>query len=174
MAAFIARLKPMPRAKASDKPSRLAAFWQAAAPSLLNAVLVLLVGYLLTGKVEQALKDRQATVTSVNAMNDLLVAIAGEKAEVKRQGLVRRLSMYGVDAIGPLVTLGLTTDLPIQLPAEGLTLIAIRHPEAVCAALDRAGEVGDQFPDASNQVGYLKKLSTRLQCQHRRTPWWKL
>jgi hypothetical protein len=170
MTAFAPRLKPVARAR--NTPSRRAAFWQSAGPSLLNAVLVLLVGYLLTGRVEQALKERAATVSSLQAMNDLITLIVNERVEAKRQINVRRLSMYGVDAIGPLITLSLSTDLPIQLPGEGLTLIAIQHPEAVCGALERAAKMGERFPDAGNQVRYLQKLSDDFKCGQRTIPWW--
>ena len=166
----VVRLKP---AKQAPKPSGWAPYAQMV-PSLVQSLVLLVVGFALTGQVEQALADRQATVSGQEAMNDLLGKIASaEQDEALQLKHVRRLSMYGVDAIGPLITLGLGQEVPISLPAQGLTFIAVRHPNAVCDALGNVDAFAHQFrDDASAQLRYLQDLAKALNCQRWRPSWW--
>lgn len=167
----IARLKPVIRSSPQPKPSRWAAFLPML-PSLLQSLVMAAVGFALTGQLEMALKDRQATVQSLTAMSEVLDKIARESDEASRQKLIRRVSMYGVDAIGPLVILALSKEVPIALPADGLTLIAVRHPAEVCDALVNVKELSAQFKDgASLQVGYLQDRAKELGCDHWSLPW---
>jgi hypothetical protein len=163
----------MPAPPPAPKPSPLAPFWQAA-PSFLQSLVLLAVGFALTGQVELALKDRQATVASVTAMGDLLKQLVLTKADLERQDIVRRLAMYGVDAVDPLIMLGLTK-LPPQYPAEGLSLIAIRHKAEVCASLAGALDRDQLFAEFADAVNFLRAFSvTKLECPQRGALSWRL
>lgn len=146
------------------KPSRLEPFLQML-PSLFQALVMAGVAFFVTNRVDQALKDRQVTVTSVREMSTLLESI--EKApeterESVRKKLVRQLSMYGVDAIGPLVILAVSKDMEISVPNEGLTLIAVKHRKEVCDALHSLLESRDLFPDAEPQMKSLVRREKTL------------
>lgn len=162
--------RPVRRNAVPDpKPPRWAPYLQML-PSLLQALIMAGVAYFVTSRVEQALKERQATVASVTAMTQLLKdidAATGDGREGQRKSLARQLSMYGVDAIGPLVILAVDKDMEIAVPEEGLTLIAIRHKAEVCAALGNLLRSREQFPDAVTQMKSLERRTKDLGCMER-------
>lgn len=170
----VSRLKPLARAKTTDKPSRLAPFWQVIS-SLLPSIVLAAFGFFLTGRVEQALKERQVTVESVKAMTALLETLSNpELKEGKLKGPMTQLSMFGVDAIGPIIALTLSAKLPVAVAKEGLTLIAIRNMLEVCAALENTVALRDQFPSSADfKMTGMEELSARLDCRQRRGRWWK-
>ena len=172
MVGSIARIKSAAPAPPPAVPPRWSPLVQAALPPLLNALVLLAVGYLVTGQVEQALKLRQATVSSVQAMSALLADMNKAKKEVDRQLIVRRMSMYGVDAIDPLINMAVTQTVPMNLSREGLALIAIRHRREVCDALGQTVAARAHFWSANNQIDLLEILHERLRCTQLSQPWW--
>ena len=170
----VSHLKPITRAKTEDKPSRLAPFWQVVS-SLLPSIILATFGFFLTGRVEQVLKERQVTVESVKAMAEVLHTLSNPKLkEAELKGPMSYLSMYGVDAIGPIIALTLSAELPVAVAKEGLTLIAIRNIVEVCAALENAVALRDQFSSSADfKLNGMIELSDRLDCRHRRGRWWK-
>lgn len=170
----VSRLKPLARAKTADKPSRLAPFWQVVS-SLLPSIIVAAFGFFLTGRVEQALKERQVTVESVKAMGEVLKMLSNPKLlEGALKGPMSQLSMFGVDAIGPIIVLMLSAELPVAVAKEGLTLIAIRNMVEVCAALENAVALRDRFSSSADfKMKGMTELSERLDCRQKRGRWWK-
>jgi hypothetical protein len=104
-------------------------------------LILAMFAYALTGRIEQTLKERQATVASIGSMSELLKELSDKSAkEADLDVLVHRLSMYGADAIGPFITLWLNNQVTPTLSSRGLILIAIRHKDEVCAELPAAIE----------------------------------
>ncbi len=115
-----------------------------ATSSLLTAVVVAVLGYWLTGSVDNALKRQEAALkrqelqlSNVREMKELLMEL--HKEEASEQGVLAHaltLSAFGRPAVGPLLSV-LSLDDPIRRHAaeEGLLSIGMSEAETVCAAL---------------------------------------
>ena len=158
----------------SERPSRLSKLWDVF-PSLFQSLVVAVVGFSLTGQVELALKDRHATLEGLQAIGNLLTEIAKEKKndnDDARLDLERQLALYGIDAIAPLLVMGLTTTLPMEQAIEGLTLIAVRQKKEVCLALDSVLSTDVKYVPRESQVAKLRALSKDLRCNRLWGPSW--
>ena len=163
-----------PFATPPERPSPLVKLWDAF-PSLFQSLVVAVVGFALAGQVELALKDRHATLEGVKAMGELLTEIdkaAKTEDDNTRRDRARRLSLFGIDAIAPLIGMGLTTTLPMDQAVEGLTLIAIRHKKDVCLALHSALNTDVLHEAPAKQVAVLRALPDALRCNRSWGPSW--
>lgn len=145
--------------------ARLWKMVEAALPALLSSIVLAGFAYYLTGRIETSLKQRQATVSGVTAMTPLLAQLADSNVpEAERRVPMRQLTMYGEDAIGPVITLSLTAGLPIGLSNDGLALLAVHHHDEVCAALHQVSVFGRTMWSETMQLKALLKLPAKLQC----------
>jgi hypothetical protein len=132
--------------------------------SVVQAGLIALFGLELSGKLDLALKERKMTLDAANAMAALVDGIQKEALEPQaRSVLVRRLSMYGVDAIAPLVTMAADFGpYSADVPLSGLRVLAVQYKGDVCAALGTALEV-EAIIDL-RRLEPIKKLHGDLRC----------
>ena len=140
--------------------------------SVLQTVVIAIFGFVLTGRVELALKERdaslkerQATVHSMTEMTALLKAIneAGTDDYQQLQASFAQLAMYGSDAIFPLFVLAANrSKMPPDNAVAGLRLLAVQHSTQVCEVLLNAQRV----PKSINEIrkASLKELTTELNC----------
>lgn len=167
--ATTARRQRLDKARADSRPSALAPNW-AVLPSLFQSLVIALVGFALTGQVELALKERQAEMGAIKQLSSLINQIASPENKNNdrvRQELSYELAMYGVDAIGPLIQLGLTSKLPMEFSMNALTLIAIGHRSDVCAALDSALGTAVTYRATDDDMKQLRQLPVALHCRRR-------
>ena len=124
----VSALEVAPKPKPKDGWDRL----QIIAGALTPVVLAVLA-YVLTGKIELALKKRQLEVATVKEMQSLISEIvhadSGDKATAAAVGL----AAYGSSAVAPLCNLLRSPQQPVVAGAiEGLRTIGAGDPEAVC------------------------------------------
>ena len=138
---------------------------EAVLPSLVSSIILGGFAYYLTGRVEESLKLRQATVAGVQAMTPLLERLADSNlSEADRRVPMRQLTMYGVDAIAPVITLSLTAGLPVGLSNDGLALLAVHHHDEVCGALRQVSGFGRTMWAKTLQLEALLELPSKLNC----------
>jgi len=135
-----------------------------AALTALQTIVVAGFGYVLTGKLELTLKERQLTVVNVNAMAELVKAMYADGAnEASRKRTVQHLAMYQRDAIGPLLILAAGQNpFPAEIPLEGLRFVALQYQADVCSAVSKTIATRDIVFDR-NQAP-IEKLHAAL-CQ---------
>ncbi len=131
---------------------------------LLQAVLIAVIGFILTGRLDSALKERQTTVQNVDKMATLVKSINDKKTgDYEREQGVAQLAMYGSDAIFPLFVIAATPSDYSPGPAiDSLRLLAIQHRSEVCSVLVNAQSVPKSM--FSNRVTTIKTLSDELHC----------
>ncbi|MBS0448204.1 MAG: hypothetical protein JSR59_19920 [Proteobacteria bacterium] len=140
-------------------------FWQALLLKAVPALILLVATYAVTGRVEQALKERQMTVAGIEAMSKLIDGLPKGDQDADADA-AQRLAMYGVDAIGPLIILGLYRRVTEESAAKALASIAIAHKLEVCDQLLGASKLGWKFPKAETQAKYLfHQLPKDLGCR---------
>jgi hypothetical protein len=106
----------------------------------------------------------------VKAMGQLLQEIAqADNDDDTRRDRARKLSLYGIDAIAPLVMMGLTTTLPMEYAVEGLTLISARHKREVCVTVRSALDTEVKHTAIDTQMELLRGLPAALRCHW----WWR-
>jgi len=136
-------------------------------PSLIQSAVIAVVGYLLTGQVEQGLKDRQATLTGAKIVNELVLELEKTGTDTRAGfDVLRRIATFGVDAIDPLIMLGLSNKMQPNQVAEGLALVAISHRSEVCRALRNLSRLKANFPDRPNPLRHLMKFGDELNCAY--------
>ncbi len=125
--------------------------WFNMSVAVVQAALIAGFGFVLKDRFDQTLRERQAAVAAIGAMNSLVVEyqkkiepVPGVRSNEgdRRRGIALHLAMYGADAAMPL--LGLAVGTPGSGPTEalyGLRLVASRHPESVCQVLQGAYRV---------------------------------
>ena len=160
----------MQLAEAATSPSRSALFNTGL--SIFQTVVIATFGFMLTGRLDLALKERQtsmqerqATVLSVEKMSALLKLINESKPDdyPQLQAAFSQLAMYGGDAIFPLFVLAASrSQLPPDNALAGLRLLAVQHPAPVCAVLLNAQRV----PKSINEIRKrsLRELTAELGC----------
>jgi hypothetical protein len=118
--------------------------------SVLSAILIGVFGYMLTGRLELALKERQAgvqerqaTVQALEKMSEFLTQINNEKInEEERDRTILRVVMYGSDAIYPLFVMAVSQNAYSPSTAiRGLRLLAVQHRMQICELLLSAQEI---------------------------------
>jgi hypothetical protein len=94
-------------------------------------------GYALTGRLDQQLKERKATVDNVGAMAALVNDMYKDGATAASQArTVQHLAMYGRDAIGPLLIMTAGQGpFVAEVPLKGLGFVALQYREEVCKAV---------------------------------------
>jgi hypothetical protein len=138
---------------------------------LIQAILIALIGFVLTGRLDSALKERQtslqerqATVQALEKMSDLLTKINDPdlKNDV-RERTVLQVAMYGSDAVYPLFVMAVSKSAyPPATAILGLRVLAVQHRKEVCALLLSATRV----PKAINEIRKesIKELTEELDC----------
>lgn len=101
---------------------------------VLSGVILAIFGFALTGRLEQAAKERELNIQSAKEMQELLVKMStGRGDEVEAAAVT--LTAYGRYAIPPLVQ-NLQSGPERALAAEhGLEALAITVPEDLCSNL---------------------------------------
>ena len=168
--------KPEPAAPVpalAPSPSRAALI--NAGLSVAQTIVITGFGFLVTGRLDQALKERQAslqerqaTVQSVDKMTALLKAINESKTDdyLLLQSAFAQLAMYGSDAIFPLFVLAAhRSQFAPDNAITGLRLLAVQHPGNVCAVLLNAQKV----PKSINEIRRksIEDLTTEFGCGKR-------
>lgn len=105
--------------------------------SLTQTIVITVLGFWLTGRLDLALKERQTTVQNADKMAALVKEINDSGvAEDMRIRKVSQLSMYGGDAVFPLFVLAASrSDYPPETAIDGLRLLAVRYRTEVCDVL---------------------------------------
>jgi hypothetical protein len=106
---------------------------------LITGVVVAIVGYLLTGSINNAIQKQQLELSNVKEMRELLLKLGDPNASREEvQATAVTLSAFGRHAVAPLVNLlqggGETRVVAVQ---EGLRAVGRTDPEAVCEQLAR-------------------------------------
>jgi len=139
--------------------------------SIAQTIVIAVFGFVLTGRLDQAIKERQtvvqerkATVDSVKQMADLLTKVNDPKLpDIERNHATAQLSMYGSDAVFPLFVMAASrSPTPPTEAINGLRLLAVQRRDEVCRVL-RASR---QVPKAVNEIrrAAIAELGTELQC----------
>jgi hypothetical protein len=109
-------------------------FWDklsALAPFLSGAVVVI-VGYYLTGSVNNALRREEVQLANVTEMRELLLSLQGPEPD-EWQAAAFTLSAFGPPAVPPLIT-ALTVSDEVRSPyiESALRAIGLTRPDSVC------------------------------------------
>lgn len=136
--------------------------------TIVQTGLIAWFGFTLSGRLELAIKERQATVDGATAMANLIKELRATKDEKKDdddyRSLMLQLSMYGADAIGPMVMMAMSPGpYGPDIPIFGLQRLGITHHKATCQAL-RAGKVSDAWIQDPVRGPQLEQLSKEMQC----------
>ncbi|WP_425257896.1 hypothetical protein ACPOLB_20545 [Rubrivivax sp. RP6-9] len=160
---------PAPPAPPAPTPVRMASINTLL--SIAQTTVIAIVGFVLTGRIDQAIKERQtvvqerkATVESVNQMATLLTKVNNPQLpEIERSHATAQLSMYGSDAVFPLFVMAASrSPTPPTEAINGLRLLAVQRRSEVCAVLLASRNV----PKALNEIrrGAIADLTTELRC----------
>lgn len=160
---------PAPAAPPAPSPARTASVNTLL--SIAQTIVITVFGFVLTGRIDQAIKERQtqvqerkATVEGVNQMATLLAKVNDPKLpDIERNHATAQLSMYGSDAVFPLFVMAASrSPTPPTEAINGLRLLAVQRRDEVCTVL-RASR---QVPKAVNEIrrGALADLAAELQC----------
>ena len=109
----------------------------AAVSGLLSGLLVAIVGYYLTGLVNQSLQEKQFQFSSAKDMQELLTRLNDPTVSLEnKQSTALVLAAFGKYAIDPLVNLIQGGDTNRMVAAEGgLRAIGHSDQESLCAEL---------------------------------------
>ena len=139
--------------------------------TLVQTIVIAVVGYMLTGRLDQAIKERQmsvqerqATVQNLQKMVDLLTTVNDEKTDhLARAQATAQLSMYGSDAVFPMFVMAASRSPTAPTEAiNGLRLLAVQRRDEVCTVLLSA----HQIPKALNEIRRkaIEDLTAELKC----------
>jgi|CXWL01.1.fsa_nt_gi hypothetical protein len=133
--------------------------------AVLQAALIAAFGFVLTGKLDQALKERQATVIAVKTMGDLLKAINDEKVDDgERLRTVLQVAMFGSDAVYPLFVMAVSRNTFSPATAVvGLRLLALRHRGEICTLLLAAPRIPKLINELRKEA--VNELTIDLACK---------
>ncbi|HEX2011160.1 MAG TPA: hypothetical protein VJN44_09515 [Roseateles sp.] len=124
---------------------RFASWMGAELPKLLAAAVLLVLGFALKDSVDLAIKQRQLDLSYSKEMQGLLQQLAGGGALPQLQSAAVVLASYGDAALPALMSELRYTGLRGDAALEGLNVLALRDPEAVCAALPRVLGLRKQY-----------------------------
>lgn len=146
----LARLEGLLNEAAAPPPRpplalRFAGWMGAELPKLLAAAVLLVLGFALKDSVDLAIKQRQLDLSYSKEMQGLLQQLAGGGALPQLQSAAVVLASYGDAALPALMSELRYTGLRGDAALEGLNVLALRDPEAVCAALPRVLGLRKQY-----------------------------
>jgi hypothetical protein len=133
---------------------------------LISGVVVLFVGYLLTGSVNLALQEKQLQVSNVKEMREMLLSFDDTTASLdKMKATAVTLSAFGGFAVGPLLNLlDSGSSNKVLAAKEGLRAVGIIEPEAACEKL--AGVLGNRTRLFSWETHlWVIRLAGQLSCE---------
>jgi hypothetical protein len=140
----LTRLEGLIESKAAVPPpalkrglARLLAWMGAELPKLLAAAVLLVLGFALKDSVDLAIKQRQLDLSYSKEMQGLLLQLNAGGSLPQLQSAAVVLASYGEAALPALLSELRHPLLRGDAAAEGLTVLALRDPEPVCAALPR-------------------------------------
>jgi hypothetical protein len=120
--------KPKPGKDGWDKFSALT--------PLISGILLAIVGYFLTGSVNNALKRQEVQLSNVREMRELLARLQGPAEQLKveeAEGAAFTLAAFGAPAVAPLITVLTAGDDVRAVAAEkALRAIGFSDPAVVC------------------------------------------
>lgn len=139
--------------------------------AVVQAGLIAVIGFALTGRVDQALKrqeanlqERTTTINNLKQMSDLLKTINSDSTDEEERGrATAQLAMFGTDAVFPMfVMAAIRSDASPKNAIAGLRLLAIDHRNEVCKVLVSA----QNTPKSLNEIrrGAIDELATDLKC----------
>ncbi len=144
----LARLEGLIESKAAV-PKSLGARWVgwmgAELPKLLAAAVLLVLGFALKDSVDLAIKQRQLDLSYSKEMQGLLLQLNAGGSLPQLQSAAVVLASYGEAALPALLSELRHPLLRGDAAAEGLTVLALRDPEPVCAALPRLLKLRKQY-----------------------------
>ena len=131
---------------------------------VLQTALIAWFGFALSGRIELALKERAMTLESARALGGFVAEMQDSGTDVLTQtALVRKIAMYGSEAIEPLTIMAAATGpYKEQIPLEGLRLVAVHHRREACRALGNA-VAAESLVDPV-RFESIKKLQGELKC----------
>ncbi len=139
--------------------------------SIAQTIVIAIFGFVLTGRIDQALKERQtvvqerkATVDGMKQMAELLAKVNNPQLpDAERSHATAQLSMHGSDAVFPLFVMAASRGpTPPTEAINGLRMLAVQRRDEVCKVLLASREV----PKALNEIrrGAIAELTTELRC----------
>jgi hypothetical protein len=125
--------------------------------SVLSGVILAAFGFFLTGRLEQAAKDRELNIQSAKEMQELLVKVStGSRDEAEAAAL--SLTTYGQYSIPPLIE-NLQYGPVRALAAErGLRALALTNAKDVCGELKTVLENRTQLYTAASHEAVIRVL----------------
>jgi len=161
--------EPLPAAAPLASPARMAAINTLL--TLVQTIVIAVFGYMLTGRLDQAIKERQmsvqerqATVQNLEKMVDLLTKVNDENTDhLARAQATAQLSMYGSDAVFPMFVMAASrSPRPPTEAINGLRLLAVQRRDEVCTVLLSA----QQIPKSLNEIRRkaIEELTAELKC----------
>lgn len=136
---------PPPALAPRPWPARFAAWMGAELPKLLAAAVLLVLGFALKDSVDLAIRQRQLDLSYSKEMQGLLLQLSGGGALPQLQSAAVVLASYGVAALPALMSELRYPGLRGDAALEGLNVLALREPEAVCTALPRVLALRGQY-----------------------------
>ena len=127
-------------AEGATKPPKKSRDWletlQALA-SLLNPILVALIGFVLVERVNMTLRQRQADLASGEAISKLVSTLRDTGVELKAaDGAALTLAAYGRDAVLPLISvLEYGNDVTTAAAGKGLRVLGLTYRDVTCQGL---------------------------------------
>ena len=148
--ALNARLERLDIPRAPPTAPKARTFWdiyQMISP-LLQALILAVLAYVLTGRVTNAIQREQLDLSGIKEMRELLVRLQGTKPEESsdRQAAAVTLAAFGRFAVGPLIHALDTAQREARLDTaeaveRALAMNGWSDPIPVCSALSRV--IGD-------------------------------
>lgn len=148
------------RRPAAPAPGR----WAGVTTMLLAVVQAALIAWFtfsLSGKLDVAVKERQTTLQAAGAMAALISEMQDVREQSEYRVRVRKIAMYGADAIQPLTMMSVEGPSDQDIPINGLKLLAIHHREAICESV---GKAADSAFVSSSRIRGLQQFQKDLKC----------
>ena len=120
-----------------DASAKVSPLVLAAIVAVVQTVVIALFGFVLSGRVEIALKERQGAVAAALAMQKVVDDMQDPGKDVVFYSTgVRKIAMYGVDAIRPLILMAAAPGPYAEdVPITGLLLVALLNKTETCSFL---------------------------------------
>jgi hypothetical protein len=125
--------------------------------SILSGVILAAFGFFLTGRLEQASKERELTITSAKEMQELLVKIStGTKDEAEAAAL--SMTTYGQYSISPLIENLQYGPERASAAERGLRALVLTDPKNLCSILSSVLENRTQLYTAASHSAVIRIL----------------